>query len=430
MRWGVKEKGDQRIGFVMRAGNGKENMSRLCREFEISRPTGYLWLKRYREAGNSLTAVVERSRRPRNSPRRTGPELEARVIALRQELGWGAKAIRHVLERDEGIRLGRMTVHRIMDRHGEIREQDRHHPASKRFQREEPNQLWQMDFKGQWPMGKGQCFPLSVLDDHSRYLIGLQALAGTRTEGVEAALRSFFLEHGIPEAMLMDHGTPWWNVMNGHGLTRLSVGLIKQNIRLCFSGIRHPQTQGKVEKFHDTLRRAVKHRNRWPTHLDAWQQDFTEIRQMYNHRRPHEALNMDVPASRYRVAKRAYQQTPPEWEYPEGSIVHCLNSQGQLWWNHRYLFVCRALAAERVRIHQLDQKIVIGFRHMWIREIDPATGRSLAFIASADQPMQTAAAMENHKTDFPQQLESTIHSSHRLDDQNRKECLGTLLEKV
>src|SRR5262245_66626259 len=102
MRWGVKEKGDQRVRFVMRAASGKENMSRLCREFEISRPTGYLWLKRYREAGNSLTGVVERSRRPRNSPRRTRPELEARGIALRQELGWGAKAIRHALERDEG----------------------------------------------------------------------------------------------------------------------------------------------------------------------------------------------------------------------------------------------------------------------------------------------------------------------------------------
>ena len=416
MRWGVKEKGDQRIRFVMRAASGKQNMSRLCREFEISRPTGYLWLKRYREAGNSLTAVVERSRRPRNSPRRTRPELEARVIALRQELGWGAKAIRHVLERDEGIRLGRMTVHRIIDRNQEIREDDRHKPATKRFQREEPNQLWQMDFKGQWPMGKEQCFPLSVLDDHSRYLIGLQALAGTRTEGVEAALKNFFLEYGVPEAMLMDHGTPWWNVMNGHGLTRLSVGLIKQDIRLCFSGIRHPQTQGKVEKFHDTLRRAVKHRNRWPKDLDGWQENFTEIRQIYNHRRPHEALNMDVPALHYRAATRKYQQTPPEWEYPAGSTVHRLNSQGQLWWNHRYLFVSRALVGERVRIQQLDQKLVIGFRHMWIREIDPATGRTVAFIASADQPLQTAAAVENHKTDLPQPLESTIHSSHRRDD--------------
>jgi transposase InsO family protein len=415
MRWGVKERGDQRIRFVIRAVSGKENMSQLCREFEISRPTGYLWLKRYQEADKSLTAVVERSRRPKNSPRQTRPELEARVMALREELGWGAKAIRHVLERDEGIRLGRMTVHRIIDRNGAIREEDRHKPALKRFQREEPNQLWQMDFKGQWPMAKGQCFPLSVLDDHSRYLIGLQALAGTRSEGVEAALKNFFMEYGVPEAMLMDHGAPWWNVMNGHGLTRLSVSLIKQNIRLSFSGIRHPQTQGKVEKFHDTLRRAVKHCNRWPKDLLGWQQDFIEIRQTYNHRRPHEALNMDVPASRYRAATRKYQPTPREWEYPEGSTVYRLNSQGQLWWNHRYLFVSRALAGERVRIQQLDQKLVIGFRHMWIREIDPATGRSLAFIASADQPMQTAAVVENHKADFPQQLESSIHSSHRLD---------------
>ena len=420
MRWGVKEKGDQRIGFVMRAASGEEKMSRLCREFEISRPTGYLWLKRYRDASNSLTAVVERSRRPKNSPRRTRAEYETRVVELRQELGWGAKAIRHVLEREEGIRLGRMTVHRIIERNGQIREEDRHRPATTRFQREEPNQLWQMDFKGQFPMGEGQCFPLSVLDDHSRYLIGLQALPGTRTEGVETALRKFFLEYGVPQAMLMDHGTPWWNVMNGHGLTRLSVSLIKQNIRLCFSGIRHPQTQGKVEKFHDTLRRAVAHRNRWPKDLDSWQQDFTEIRHTYNYRRPHEALNMDVPASRYRAAPRTYQPTPPEWEYPEGSTVHRLNSQGQLWWNHRYLFVCRALAGERVRIKQLNQKLVIGFRHMWIRELDPATGRSVAFIATADQPVQTAAAMENQKTDFPQQLESTIHSSHRHDDDLHK----------
>src|SRR5436190_20800392 len=108
-----------------------------------------------------------------------------------------------------------MTVHRIIERNGGIREEDRHNPATKRFQREEPNQLWQMDFKGQFPMGEAQCFPLSVLDDHSRYLIGLQALGGTRTEGVEAALKHFFLEYGVPDAMLMDHGTPRWNVMNG-----------------------------------------------------------------------------------------------------------------------------------------------------------------------------------------------------------------------
>jgi transposase InsO family protein len=121
---------------------------------------------------------VERSRRPLRSPTRTDAEVEAKVVQLRQQEGWGAKAIRHVLERDQEIRLGRMTVHRILERHGQIAADQRHRPALTRFERQQPNQLWQMDFKGQFPMGKRQCFPLSVLDDHSRYLVGLQALNG------------------------------------------------------------------------------------------------------------------------------------------------------------------------------------------------------------------------------------------------------------
>ena len=395
MRWGVKNKRDQRIGFVLRAVSGKENLSQLCREFEISRPTGYLWLKRYREKGKSLNAVVEKSRRPKSSPHRTAAEIEARVIGLRQEQGWGAKAIRHVLGRDEGIRLGRMTVHRILERHGQIQDENRHSPATKRFQRAEPNQLWQMDFKGQLPMGSKECFPLSVLDDHSRYLVGLQALGGTKTEGVQQTLIRLFIEHGVPDAMLMDHGVPWWSTTNEHGLTRLSVSLIKQGIRLYFSGMRHPQTQGKVEKFHDTLRRAVEHRNRWPEDLDQWQNDLGEIRQTYNHRRPHEALNMDVPASHYRTSTRRYQAVPKDWEYSSGSLVQRLNTQGQLYLNRRYLFVSQSLAGEWVGIEQLEHKLVVRYRHMWIREIHPDTGRTVALIAPADPPMQTAATMEN-----------------------------------
>jgi len=110
MRWGVKDKRQQRIEFVIRASSGKETMSGLCGEFQISRPTGYLWLKRFRDGAKSLAAVVEESRRPKHSPRRTGAATERRVVQLRQEQGWGAKAIRHVLERDDGIRLGRMRL--------------------------------------------------------------------------------------------------------------------------------------------------------------------------------------------------------------------------------------------------------------------------------------------------------------------------------
>jgi len=288
-----------------------------------------------------------------------------------------------------------MTVHRILDRHQQIKEEDRHRPATTRFERAEPNQLWQMDFKGQFPMGNRQCFPLSVLDDHSRYLIGLKALAGTGTEGVQQTLVGLFEDHGVPEAMLMDHGVPWWNAGNGQGLTRLSVELIKQGIRLYFSGVGHPQTQGKVEKFHDTLRRAVQHRNCRPNNLEQWQEQFVEIRHSYNHRRPHQALNMEVPASRYQKSQRNYQSTPREWEYPSGSVLVRLNAQGQVFWNRRYLFVSRALAGERVRIHNLDGKIVIGFRHLWIRQIDPATGRGITLLKTDPLPMQTATAVEN-----------------------------------
>jgi transposase InsO family protein len=385
MRWGVKDKKGQRIGFVIRAASKKEKMTDLCREFEISRPTGYLWLKRYREGGHSLTAVIEKSRRPRRSPRRTGAAIEERVVKWRQQEGWGAKAIRQVLERDEGIRLARMTVHRILERHGQIATEDRHHKATQRFERAAPNELWQMDFKGQFPMGSRQCFPLSVLDDHSRYLIGLEALAGTETDGVQTALIGLFTRYGVPDAMLMDHGVPWWNAINGHGLTRLSVSLIKQGIRLYFSGVRHPQTQGKVEKFHDTLRRAVKHRNRWPTDMQQWQQEFHQIRDTYNRRRPHEALNMDVPASRYQPSLHAYEPEPKDWEYPSGSLLRQLNTQGQLFWDRQYRFVCRALAGEQVRIQQVDQKLFVSYRHMWIREIDLITGSTKALIATVDQ---------------------------------------------
>jgi len=395
MRWGVKDKADQRMRFVIEALKERRTMSQLCREFEISRPTGYLWLKRYREGGKTLSAVVEKSRRPFHSPQRTEEATEKKVLNLRQEEGWGSRKIRHVLERDEGIRLARMTVQRILERHNQIADLHRHRPATRRFQRSEPNQLWQMDFKGQLPMGSRQCYPLSVLDDYSRFLIGLQALEGTGTEGVHRTLIRVFEHYGLPDEMLMDHGVPWWNAINQHGLTRLSVNLIKQAIRLRFSGLRHPQTQGKVERFHGSLLRSIKHHNRWPTSLHAWQQEFARFRQSYNHRRPHESLDMEVPASRYRHSLRQYQVEPKAWDYPVGSVVRRVNTQGQLSYKGWYLFVSQALDGELVRIQQVKQTWIISFRHMWIREIHLDTGTSVPLMAVAEEAMPTDAAMEN-----------------------------------
>ena len=368
MSWGLKDMKGQRIRFVIRAQNEKENFSALCREFEISRPTGYKWVARYKASGE-LAELDEQSRRPLHSPKRTVADMEKRVIQLRQETGWGAKKLQRVLQREDDIRIGRSTVNRILARNGLLREEDRHRPATRRFEMAEPNQLWQMDHKGPLEMGTGQCHPLSVLDDHSRYLVGLEPMASPQFEPTQRALIRMFESYGVPEAMLMDHGCIWWSPTNGHGLTRLAVMLIRQGIELRYSGVRHPQTQGKVEKWHDTLRRAVRHRGKTPADLVGWAELLTEIRYSYNHRRPHEALQMDVPANRYRRSGRNYQPEPVEWQYPSGSTVRRVGNDGHIRALGGEHFISMALVHEKVAVERIGTTALISYRHMYIREI-------------------------------------------------------------
>jgi len=377
MPWKSRSVMEERIRFVLQANASGTDMSHLCKEFGISRPTGYLWLNRYRTRG-SVLGLEDRSRRPKRSPNRTSETYEAKVISLRCRYGWGARKLRELLLR-EGLDLTVTTINRILKRNGLIHPKDSHRPATKRFERGLPNQLWQMDFKGDYALQQGRCYPLSIIDDHSRFALGLHALTRQDTETVGRCIVSTFESFGVPEAMLMDHGIPWWGNANGHGLTRLTVGLVKQGIRLCFSGIAHPQTQGKVERFHRTLSEAVPHR-RCPNTLPDLAEAFDLFRREYNHVRPHEALGMAVPADRYRPSPKAYNPYPPDWEYPVGSIVKRLNTNGCLDYNHSRLFVCEALAGELVRIENIDNNILVSYRHMYVREIDIDSRRSRSVI--------------------------------------------------
>jgi transposase InsO family protein len=383
MPWRVKDAMEQRMEFVIRAVQGGEGLSGLCREYGISRPTGYFWLQRYREAG-SVQGLAERSRRPQHSLRQTPVEQEERVVELRRRYSWGAKKL-VILLGQEGIVLPVVTVHRILKRRGLQRAEECHRPATQRFQREAPNQLWQMDFKGPWEVAEGSCFPLSILDDHSRYLVGLHALGGTGAAGVSQGLTQTFEAYGVPEAMLMDHGTPWWSMTNGHGLTKFAVELIRQGIRLYYSGIRHPQTQGKVERLH----RSMKHRiYGWgrPHTLAESVEKLAEFRTEYNQVRPHEALGMDVPARHYQSSPRAYNPQPRAWEYEPGVLVKPLNSQGFLeYQQHRY-FVCEALAEQPVGAQRIENKLLVKFRNLWIREIDILSGRTSALVLPHTTP--------------------------------------------
>ena len=258
MPWKTMEVREQRVRFVVAASRQEKPFCQLCQEFGISRPTGYAWLGRYQQHG--IEGIREQSRRPQRSPRQTAGELERQVVQYRLRYpDWGARKLRVVLGR-EGVVLTRSTIHRILLRYDLVREDERRTEAVRRFEREHPNQLWQMDFKGPkgWP---GSVGPLSVLDDHSRYVVMLKALGSTRRVSVQEQLEQAFRDCGVPEAMLMDHGVPWWSARSPSGFTHLSVWLMKQGIELCWSGIRHPQTQGKVERFHGEV--AAGSRQAW-----------------------------------------------------------------------------------------------------------------------------------------------------------------------
>ena len=276
---------EQRVKFVVAASRREKPFSTLCEEFGIFRPTGQLWLQRNRETG--VEGIAERSRRPHHSPRQTTCGLEEQVVKRRRRYpDWGARKLQ-VLLSQAGVDLTRSTIHRILLRHDLVREQDRHRPALEGFERTAPNELWQMDFKGR-KLWEGPVGPLSVLDDHSRYVVVLQAVKSAGPELVREQLESAFTTCGVPDGMLMDHGSPWWSARGGSmGATKLSLWLMKQGIPLHWSRVRHPQTQGKVERFHGALQRALERRGVpfWDPQL--W---LDEYRWEHNHVRPREAL--------------------------------------------------------------------------------------------------------------------------------------------
>ena len=371
MAWKTMDVQEQKVRFVVAATRREKSLTALCAEFGISRPTGYLWWKRYREAG--LAGIEERSRRPQQSPRRTGAELEQRVVELRRRYpDWGARKLQVLLAREQ-VELTRSTIHRILLRQNLVRDLDRHAQARGRFQRGAPNELWQMDFKSPkgWNAAVG---PLSVIDDCSRYLLVLQAVWTNHGELVREQLESAFSTCGVPQAMLMDHGIPWWSQQAPSGATRLTVWLMKQGIRLHWSGFRHPQTQGKVERFHGALERALRLREAPRQQPQAW---LDEFRWEHNHVRPHEALAMRTPAAVWHRSERPYDPHPPRWEYAAGAKVLKVDCQGKLDAYGTRWKIAKALVGEWVQLERVGERVLVYYCRTLIRELDLQNRASL-----------------------------------------------------
>jgi len=361
MPWSEMSLMDLRREFVELARSPGANVSALCRRFGISRKAGYKWLGRA-AAGEGL---ADRSRRPVSSPKQTAAEVEGRVIELRLEHPtWGGRKIRRrLLDLGEEAAPAASTISEILSRSGLIDPAEAlRHQAFIRFEHDRPNALWQMDFKGHFAHASGRCHPLTVLDDHSRFSICRAACENEQTLTVQDQLTLRFERYGLPDRINVDNGSPWGGGSGGAGsgdgepcarYTPLTVWLARLGVKVSHSRPYHPQTNGKDERFHRTLKADVI-QNRTFRDLAHCQSAFDQWRTIYNTERPHQAIGMAVPASRYRVSPRPFPKTLPDLEYAPDDIVRKVQNCGRLHFKGRRFNLPDAFVGQPVGIRPTD----------------------------------------------------------------------------
>ena len=346
MPWKESSAMSQRVEFVEEALKANANIRALCRDYGISSRTGYKWIKRYKEQGE--VGLYERSRRPQHSPGKSNPQVEAAVLAVRSKHpSWGGRKIRWQLMQENIQPLpAASTITAILHRHDKIQpEEGEKHRAIQRFEMEHPNQLWQMDFKGHFEMVHGgSCHPLTVLDDHSRFLVGLKACHAERSKAVKFRLESIFEEYGLPERMLMDNGSVWQGFHTG-----LTFWLVRLGIQVVHGRPYHPQTQGKDERLHRTFKEELLREQHFFDLKDC-QEKFEVWRSMYNYERPHQALNMQPPATRYQPSLRLFTGHFPLIEYEPGDLLRHTDIYGRIQFHAKRFHVGKAFCQSVVAL--------------------------------------------------------------------------------
>ena len=328
--------------FVILATGGGLAFSELCRRFGVSRKTCYKWLKRFKAGGRE--ALADRSRRPRRSPRLIPQAVAEAVIALRVETTWCGRKLRRRLELTGFTPLPAASTCTEILRRADLLNKDAPRGPVQRFERALPNALWQMDHKGDFPLQSGQrCHALTVLDDHSRFNLVLDAADNQRTATVQAALTTAFAHYGLPEAILCDNGATWRGLGDGSGHTPLTVWLLRLGIRVLHGRPYHPQTQGKEERFHRTLEQELLVRHTWRD-LPHCAKEFARFRQRYNHERPHDSVGNNPPASRYRPSVRPLPAQLPALEY-DNMEVRVVRAKGAITFRNQTWAIGQAFAS-------------------------------------------------------------------------------------
>lgn len=344
------------------------NRRELCRRHKVQPRVLYKWLDRYRQAG--VAGLSDRSRRPYRSPARTEPEMESAVLAVRRENPvWGGRKIAASLERQGLSPPSPSTITEILRRNG-VAMVTPGQKAWKRFEHAEPNVLWQMDFKGDVALGRGRLHPLTMVDDHSRYSVGLHAAADHRLMTVQAAVQSAFECYGLPEIMLTDNGSPWGDT-GEHSLTKFGVWLIEHGVAPWHSAPFHPQNHGKNERFNRTLKAELLDGRTFDDLVQA-QRAFDTWRHHYNHHRPHDALALAVPADRYRSSPRRFNARVEPFDYGPDDIVRLVDNAARISLGRRRLKASKALIGKHIAIRPTERDGVFNlvFRHVIVKSID------------------------------------------------------------
>jgi transposase InsO family protein len=363
--------------FVKRALIKQESFSALCKEFKITRKTGYRILKRFEAEG--LPGLLPLSKKPLTNPYKTDKKIEEKIVEIRlKEPTWGPRKILRYL-RNKGMKQlpAPSTATNILKRYNLISiEESLKRYKLIRFERTQPNDLWQMDFKGKFQLLTRQsCFPLTIIDDHSRFAVDIKACTNEQYLLVKKRLTYIFEKYGLPNQINVDNGNPWGN---SHLLshTALTIWLMQLGVRVTHSRPRHPQTNGKCERFHRTLKEDLLNRYPMRTFLHA-QKLFNQWRHQYNHERPHEALNFDCPIKRYQSSKKLMPSRLPVIEYGDNAIVRKVRGNGYISYNRKEYLVGEAFKGLNIEVKndEISRAIILHFGQFQIFNYDYSDGR-------------------------------------------------------
>ena len=382
MPWKERSALDERKRFITEWRRSQEPFAALCREFGISRETGYKWVARYKAEGEA--GLEELSRAPKHSPQQMTAAVREAILELRQaHARWGPRKLLALLEREQPDQRwpAASSVGELLQREGlshPRRKRQRTPPCTEPLRHAQaPNQVWCADYKGWFRCGDGsRCDPLTTSDAFSRFLLRCRAVERTDELRARAVFEAVFREYGLPDAMRTDNGPPFASPAPG-GLSRLSIWWMRLGIR--HERIRPgcPQQNGRHERMHQTLKQETASPPQ--ANLQKQQEAFRRFEWEYNHVRPHEALDYVTPAERYGASARRFPERLPEMEYPRGMLLRRISSAGELTWKHQDAYLSRVLAGELVGLSQVEEGLYeVYFGSLLLGWFD---SRELCFVA-------------------------------------------------